>query len=51
MMNQTHLGPKTQLGTYTGNHYDFSFASLANTSQTQSLPNKSPELAAVSKCG
>ena len=45
------FGPKTQLGTYIGNHHSFCFGPLASTSQYQSLPNKNPEHAAMSKCG
>ena len=50
-MYETQLGPKTQFGTYIGNHKNFCFITLANTSQYQSLPNKHPVLAVISKCG
>ena len=50
-MYKTRLGPKTQLGTYIGNHNSFCFGPLANTPRYQSLPNKYSGLAAMSKCG
>ena len=50
-MYETQLGPKTQLGTYNGNHNSFCFGPLTNTSQYQSLPKKHPGLEAVYKCG
>ena len=50
-MFETHMGPTTQLGTPIGNHHSFCFGPSAKTSQYRSLPNKHPELAAMSKCG
>ena len=50
MMYEMQLGPKTQLGTYIGNHHSFCFGPLANTSRCQPLHNTHPGLAAMSKC-
>ena len=50
-MYEMQLGPKTQLGTYIGDHHSFCFGPLADTSQYQSLPNEHPGYAAISKCG
>ena len=49
MMCETHLGLKSQLGTYIGNHHNL-FCPLASKAQGQPLPNKHPGLAAMSKC-
>ena len=49
-MYETQLGPKTQLGTYIGNH-KFCFSPSANTPQCQPLPNKHPGLTAMSERG
>ena len=51
MMYEAQFGPTTQPETYIGNHHIFRFGPLANTSQYQYLPNKSPGLVAMSNCG